>query len=285
MFLIIGIILLAVSVIGGYTMHGGDLQVLVQPSEFIIIIGASVASFLISNNKASLIESLKSLSFMFKSHPYSKKDYLELISLFFSVSKVMKIKGMLEIENHIEHPEESAIFTKSPSVMNNHENISFLCDNLRLLVMGVDNPHEFESMIDEEIEVRGHKLASPGHALNKFADSMPALGIVAAVLGVIVTMGSVVEPPEVLGGLIAAALVGTFLGVLLSYGIFLPIATYISAYGEEQIAYLRCVKIGLVAYLNGNPPAVIVEYMRKAIPVESRPSFQDSEMAITDVTK
>ncbi|MES2215006.1 MAG: flagellar motor stator protein MotA [Pseudomonadota bacterium] len=282
MLFIVGIIIVVSAVLGGYSMHNGDLKLLWQPSEFIIILGAAIGGFCISNPMNVVKSSIKALRFLFKGHPYSRADYTELILLFFNITKVMKVRGMLEIENHVEHPEESQIFSQAPSIVGHKINLEFIRDNLRLLVMGVDNPHQFEAMIDSEIEVLASELKAPGRAILSLGDSLPALGIIAAVLGVIVTMRSIVEPPEILGGLIAAALVGTFLGVLFSYGLFIPIGHFVSEYSELQILYLQSIKTGFIAYLNGNPPIVIAEFIRKTVPESVRPSFQDAEMAISN---
>jgi len=281
MLFLIGMCVTFGSVALGYTMHHGDMMLLWQPNEFIIIVGAACGAALVANPFDVVKSSIKAFTFLFKGHPYSKKDYLELLLLFFSVTKAMKVKGMLEIENHVEHPEESQIFMQARSIMRNKKNLEFIRDNLRLLVMGIDNPHQFEAMIDAEIETLSAALKAPGRALLALGDSLPALGIVAAVLGVIVTMRSIVEPPEVLGGLIAAALVGTFLGVLLSYGLFIPIGHFFSEYGEHQISYLQSIKLGFIGYLNGNPPIVITEFIRKSIPETVRPSFQETETMIS----
>lgn len=285
MLFIVGLLVVFGSVILGYTMHHGDLRLLWQPNEFIIILGAAIGASLVANPFDVVKSTLKSFSFLFKGHPYSKKDYLELILLIFNITKVMKVKGMLEIENHVEHPEESPLFGQAESIMKNKHNLEFIRDNLRLLIMGVDDPHHFEFMIDAEIEAMSHHFKAPGKALLSLGDSLPALGIVAAVLGVIVTMRSIVEPPEVLGGLIAAALVGTFLGVLLSYGCFIPIGQFVTTYGEHQISYLNSVKLGFIGYLNGNPPVVITEFVRKSIPRGVQPSFSETELMISTNTQ
>ena len=280
MLFLIGVVVVYGSVILGYVMHNGEMRLLYQPNEFVIILGAALGGFLIANPMDAVKKTAKSLGFLFKGHPYSKDDYLELLLLFFNITKIMKVKGMLEIENHVEHPEESVIFTKAQSVMNDKINLEFIRDNMRLLVMGVDSPYQFEAMIDAEIDALSSTLKAPGKALLNLGDSLPALGIIAAVLGVIVTMRSIVEPPEILGGLIAAALVGTFLGVLLSYGLFIPIGHFVTKCGEMQISYLQSIKMGFIGYLNGNPPIVIVEYIRKTIPESVRPSFQEAEVVI-----
>lgn len=285
MLFLLGLFTVIGSVILGYTMHHGDLRLLWQPNEFIIILGAAIGASLASNPLDVVKSILKSFSYLFKGHPYSKKDYLELLLLLFNLTKAMKVKGMLEIENHVEHPEESPLFAEAQSVMRNKHSLEFIRDNLRLLIMGVDDPHNFEFMIDAEIDTMSHHYKAPGKALLSLGDSLPALGIVAAVLGVIVTMRSIVEPPEVLGGLIAAALVGTFLGVLLSYGCFIPIGHFVSTYGEHQIAYLNSIKSAFIGYLNGNPPVVITEFVRKSIPRGVQPSFSETELMISTSTQ
>lgn len=273
MLFIVGFITVVVSVIVGYAMHAGDLSLLWQPNEIVIILGTGVGATIIANPPSVILNILKSLKHLFRSAPFYKSDYLELLLFSFNAFRLMKVKGMAEVESHIENPEESHLFKGAPSITNEKVSMDFIRDNFRLLTMGVDNAYQLEIAVDQEIDTYNKKYTSPGNALLVLADALPALGIVAAVLGVIVTMRSIMEPPDVLGSLIAAALVGTFTGVLLSYGLFGPIAQFLLKYSESQIHYLECIKVGLVSYLNGNPPIIIVEFMRKSIPNEVRPSF------------
>ncbi len=280
MLFFIGIIIVIFSVIYGYTEHGGKLGVLYQPMEALIIVGSGVGGQLIGNTKETLLDTLKACKFLLKGKPYNTKNYIDLLLFFFSVFKLMKTKGMLEIESHIENPHESELFKKAPSIMSNHVVVDFICDYLRLITMGVENPYQFEDLINKEVDICIHELGIPGTVMGNFGESLPALGIVAAVLGVITTMGSITEPPEVLGHLIGAALVGTFLGILLSYTTFSPIGAFLTKYGHAQGVYFECIKAGFISHLQGNAPTVTVEFMRKAIPEHERPTFQEVDQAL-----
>jgi len=281
MLFFVGLVVVLGSVIIGYEMHAGDLSLLWQPNEIIIILGAGIGSVLIGNPLTTVVKTIRSFKYLVMDRPYSKSDYLELLLFSFNSFKLMKVKGMLEIESHLENSEESDLFAQAPSLNRDKFASDFVKDNLRLLTMGVDNSHQFENNIDKEIEVFTDDSNAPGKTLTTLADALPALGIVAAVLGVIVTMRSILEPPDVLGSLIAAALVGTFTGVLLSYGLFGPIAQFLLKFSEYKIKYLECIKTGFIAYLDGNPPIIIIEFMRKCVPDDVRPSFQELDSYIS----
>ncbi len=282
MLYIVGIIIVSASIVGGYWVHGGSLKVLYQPSEFIIIYGAALGSIVIGFPMSTLSKTLKSLKYMFKVKPYDKKDYMELLLFSFNTFKLMKIKGMLEIEAHIENPGESELFKLAP-VLEKEESVqSFMADNLRLMTMGMENPHQFEDIIDKEIEVYKEYSNTPGDVFASLGDSMPAFGIVAAVLGVITTMRSIMEPPDVLGELIGAALVGTFLGVLTAYGLCGPMGSFLYKYSDYKVKFMECAKMGFISYLNGNPPIIVVEFMRKTVPEHLRPSFEELDTYIND---
>ena len=285
MLFLIGLSIVVGSVLGGYTMHGGEVALLWQPSEYIIIIGSGIGAAIIGNSTDDLKLLLKSFGNLFKSKPKSKADYLELLSFSFNVFKLMKVKGMLEIESHIENPNESELFNNSPSILKDHHACDLMRDYLRMMTMGVDNPHQFENLIERELELMDEELAVPGKIMTNIGDSLPALGIVAAVLGVIITMRSVTEPPEILGSLIAAALVGTFTGVLFAYGVFLPIGSSLKHFGMRKGMYFYCMKAGLISHINGNAPVVTVEFMRKNIPEELRPSFNEADEYINSKAK
>lgn len=282
MLFIIGVIIVFGSVGLGYGGHGGNMAILWQPFEVIIIVGAAVGAMVISHPGHVLKLSFKSTKNLFKSAPYSKTDYIELLKFFFITFKLMKVKGMLVIESHIEDPKSSELFQKAPSILADHHAVDFICDYLRLLTMGVDDPHMFEDLIENEVELHEHHSGEPGHVWNLFGESLPALGIVAAVLGVITTMGSISEPPEVLGKLIGAALVGTFLGVLLSYGIFGPIGSVLTQYGQAEAEYYKCIKAAFISHLQGNAPTVTIEFVRKIMPLHLRPSFIEAEEAVNE---
>ena len=278
----IGILIVFASVIIGYKMHTGDLSLLWQPNEIIIIVGAGIGSVLIANPIHIILKAIKSLSHLFRGKPYNKDDYLELLLFSFNAFKLMKVKGMLEIESHIENSDDSDLFIQATSLNKDIVAKDFIKDHLRLLTMGVDSVYQFEDMIDRELEVYADDSIAPTKVFTILADALPALGIVAAVLGVMVTMRSITEPPEVLGSLIAAALVGTFTGVLLSYGLVGPIATFLIKYSDYEIKYLECIKAGFITYLNNNPPIIIVEFMRKNVPEDVRPTFQELDNFISN---
>jgi chemotaxis protein MotA len=278
----IGIIIVFASVVVGYMMNQGDLSLLWQPSEILIIVGAGIGSVLIANPTYIIVKSIKSLSHLFKGKPYDKESYLELLLFSFNVFKLMKIKGMLEIESHIENSDDSDLFINATSINKNNKVKDFIKDHLRLLTMGIDDAYQFEDMIDKELEVYADDVIAPTKLFSTLADALPALGIVAAVLGVMVTMRSITEPPEILGSLIAAALVGTFTGVLLSYGLVGPVASFLIKYSEYEIKYLDCIKAGFIAYLNNNPPIIIAEFMRKNVPEDFRPTFQELDTFISN---
>ena len=279
MFFIIGVVVVFGSVLGGYMPHG-DLTVLMQPLEVLIICGAALGAFIISNPKPVLAKVLGTMGRVLKGPPHSRDSYLELLTLLYATFRLAKSKGMLALEPHVENPEESELFTNYPSFMGNQTALTFFCDYLRLLTMGTDNPHEIEALMDEDIETFHEEITHAASAVTTMADGLPAFGIVAAVLGVIITMGSITEPPEVLGALIGGALVGTFLGILLAYGLFGPIGSSMKAYADADIKYVHCIRSGLLAHLQGYAPAISVEFARKTLQTHERPSFMEVEEAL-----
>ncbi len=280
MFVIVGAVVVIGCVLGGYVALGGHIHVLFQPFELMIIGGAALGAFLIANPKPVVFKAVAALGLVVKGPRHNKESYLELLSLLYTIFKLAKTKGMLALETHVERPDESALWAKFPLFASDSYAMTFLCDYLRLLTLGTDNPHEMEALIDEEIETHHaeqHQIVNAFHAM---ADGLPALGIVAAVLGVIKTMGAITEPPEVLGRLIGAALVGTFLGVLLSYGFVGPIASALKARYDAEVKYLQCIKAGILAHMHGYAPAVSVEFARKALLSNVRPDFYEVEEAV-----
>ena len=280
MLVIVGSIIVIVCVMGGYGAHGGQFGVLMQPFEVVIIVGAAIGAFIISNSKSTIIGTLKSIGRMLKGPAHSKDAYLELLSMLYLVFKTAKTKGMLALEKHVENPDESDLFAQFPKFHGDHHAVVFVCDYLRLLTLGTDNPHEMEALMDEDIETHHAEEHAIAHAIQTTADALPALGIVAAVLGVINTMGSITEPPEVLGSLIAAALVGTFLGILLAYGFVAPMAGAMNNIIEADGKYFACIKAGLLAHMQGYAPAIAVEFARKALFSDVRPTFYEVEEAV-----
>ncbi len=254
-----------------------------MPGEVIIILGCAIAAFLVANSPEVVKNTLSSFKALAKPSAYSKADYIDMLSMLFSVFKLARTKGWLALETHIENPEESSLFANFPSFQHNHHAIVFLCDYLRIISLGNENPHEIEALMDEEIETLQHHYAHPGHAVQHMADGIPALGIVAAVLGIIKTMSSISEPPEVLGKMIGGALVGTFLGVWVAYGFVGPIASAMTARAETEVMYYKAIRVGMIAYLNGAAPQVAVEFARKFLPHDVQPTFQELEEILNEI--
>lgn len=276
----IGAIVVLCAVIVPFIAIGGHIGVLWQPGEYATIIGAAVGGFVIANNTQVLKGALSGIKQAAKGPTYKKQHYVELLSVMHQVFRLAKTKGMLALEQHVEKPDESPIFQSFPTFLADHHSVAFLCDYLRMMTLGAESPHEVEAVMDAEIEKHHEEQHAISHAIQSLADSMPALGIVAAVLGVIHTMGSISEPPEILGGLIGAALVGTFLGILLSYGFIGPIASKIANVNSVDAQYYQCIKAGLLAHMQGYPPQVSVECARKALLPHYMPSFYEVEAVV-----
>jgi chemotaxis protein MotA len=272
------------SVILGYIAGGGHLDVLYQPSEFIVILGAAAGSFIISNSSKTLKHMNHSLKAAYKGATYTQEHYQDLLVLLFTIFKLTKSKGMLAMEPHVDNPNESELFQGFPSFCEKTSALYFLCDYLRIMTMGCDNPFQMENLIDQEIEAIEHEDNLMATAIQNLADALPALGIVAAVLGVIHTMGSIDQPPAILGRLIGGALVGTFLGVLTSYGLIGPIANSLKEASASEHSFLRVIKAGLLSYLNGQAPIIAIEFARKNIDPTLRPLFNEVEKATQDIT-
>jgi len=283
MFFIIGFLVVVGSVIGGYSIHG-DLSILWQPIEFLIIFGGAIGAFLIANPKTVVSGVGKSLGMIIKGAKYNRAAYEELLGVLFTVFKLAKTKGDLALEVHVEAPDTSPIFSSFPSFQKDHHAVEFLCDYLRVLTLGASNPHEVESIMELELENHHHDDAAISGAVLGMGDAMPALGIVAAVLGIIVTMGSITEPPEILGGLIGAALVGTFAGIFLSYGFISPMGKSLeNAFGADAF-YLNCIKIAIIAHMQGYAPQISVEFARKSLSADVRPSFAEVEEMLDNLS-
>ncbi len=277
---IIGIIIVFGSVCGGYMMAGGHFGVLWQPAEFVIILGAALGALVIANPPKVLKKLPKAIGSAIKGSKLKKADYIELLCLQYQVFKLIKSKGILAIESHIENPHESTLFHEFPKFHHNHHAVEFLCDYLRMISLGSTNPYVMEDLMNLELDVHHEEDHAYASAMQGMADGMPALGIVAAVLGVIHTMGFITEPPAILGKLIGAALVGTFFGVLVSYGLFAPLANGIAAAKAADSKYNACLKTGILAYLQGSAPSICAEFARKSLTSDVRPSFKEVEEAI-----
>ncbi|MBA4013713.1 MAG: flagellar motor stator protein MotA [Phenylobacterium sp.] len=285
MFQIIGIVLLFALVFGSYIISGGNMGVIMHalPHEMMAIGGAGVAAFLISNSVPVIKASLGGFGKVFAGPKWKASDYRDLLSLLFLLTKTMKSKGVIALESHIENPKESTIFARFPKIMKDHFAIDFICDTLRMMTMNLEDPHQVEDAMEKQLEKHHHEALAPAGALQNLADALPALGIVAAVLGVIKTMGSITEPPEVLGGMIGGALVGTFLGVFLAYGLVGPFAARLKEIIEEEGSFYKIIQSVLVAHLHGNAAQISVEIGRGSVPSGAQPSFLELEEALSAI--
>lgn len=285
MFQIIGIVVLFVCVFGSYLLHGGSMGVIMAtlPYEMMAILGAGVAAFLIGNSLPTIKATLGGFGTVFKGPKWKPADYRDLLSLLFLLTKTMKSKGVIALESHIENPKESTIFNRFPKIMKDHFAIDFICDTLRMMTMNLEDPHQVEDAMEKQLEKHHHEALGAPHALQQLADGLPALGIVAAVLGVIKTMGAITEPPEVLGGMIGGALVGTFLGVFMAYGLVGPMANRLTQIVDEEGAFYKIIQAVLVAHLHGNAAQISVEIGRGNVPTEAQPSFLELEEALSAI--
>ena len=286
MIAIIGIVLLLVVVFVPYVLSNGSMAVIFHALiiEGPTILGAGVASLLIGNSMTVLKQLFSGLKSVFSGPRWKPEDYVDLLSLLFQITKTMKAKGVVALESHIENPAESPIFSAYPKLLTDHFAIDFICDTIRMMTMNLEDPHQVEDAMEKQLEKHHHENSEPAHALQNLADALPALGIVAAVLGVIKTMGSITEPPAVLGEMIGGALVGTFLGVLLAYGLVGPFGHRITQIVEEESTIYRIIQSVLISHLHGNAAQVSVEIGRTNVPTEHQPTFQDLEEALSNIT-
>jgi chemotaxis protein MotA len=276
-FVILGYIVVTGCVVGGYALAGGHLKALWQPLELLIIGGAAVGAFIVANNGKALKATLKALPDLLKGSKYSKALYMQLMALLFEILTKARKEGLMAVESDIDDPSKSPIFSKYPDIMADHHVIEFITDYLRIMVGGNLNAFEIENLMDNEIETHHHEGEVPINAITKVGDGLPAFGIVAAVMGVVKTMASVGQPPAVLGEMIAHALVGTFLGILLAYGFVSPLAVRLEQKLHESTKMFQCIKVTLLGSLNGYAPAVAVEFGRKVLFSTERPSFAELE--------
>jgi chemotaxis protein MotA len=282
LFLIIGLIGVLGSVFGGFMISGGRVGMLLHPVELLVIFGAGISSMLIGTPVKKLKSISSELPKIFKGPKYTPENYRDILIFLSAFLKVVKSKGFLAVEAHIENPLESSLFMKYPGFMSDKSLRTFTQEYLRLISMGVENPHQVEDLIDNEMEAILQPSKESAKIIAVLADALPALGIVAAVMGVILAMGAISEPPEVLGSLIGAALAGTLLGVFASYGIVSPIANQITAIGEADMHMYKCIHSVLIAYLEGYSPAIALEFGRKLLPFSYRPGFSELENAIAE---
>ncbi|ANQ84616.1 flagellar motor stator protein MotA [Azoarcus olearius] len=279
MFLIIGYVIILAASVGTYAVHG-SLAALWVPMEYLAIIGLMVGGFVAGNGPKAMKATLGSLSLAVKGSPYNKALYMDLLSLLYEILAKVRKEGLMSIENDVENPDSSPIFGKYPSVTSDHHVVEFLTDYLRMMVGGNLNAFEIENLMDMEIETHHQEAHVAPHIVSKVADGLPAFGIVVAVMGVVNVMGSVGQPPAVLGKMIGGALVGTFLGILLSYGIVAPIASQIEQKVEESGKIYQVMKVVLLASMNGYAPQVAIEFGRKVLYANDRPTFSELEQEI-----
>ncbi len=278
MLFIIGVVVVMGAVMGGYVGLGGHLGVLWQPLEFVIIFGAMFGAFVIGTPKHVIAGTLKAISgTLLKGPKYNRASYLELLGVLYALFRVAKAKGDLALESHVEKPEDSSIFKQFPQFAQDHHAVEFLCDYLRMLTLGTSNPHEVEAVMDQELEAHHDEQHAISGGISGMGDAAPAFGIVAAVLGVIHTMGSITEPPEVLGHLIGGALVGTFAGIFLAYGFISPMGASVAASHASDSRYMLVIKSAVIAHMQGYAPQVSLEFARKIISGNLRPTFIEVE--------
>ncbi|MFC0409933.1 flagellar motor stator protein MotA [Roseomonas elaeocarpi] len=282
---IVGLVFLLACVFGGYVIAGGKFDIITHslPHEMLVIGGAALGAFVMANSIHDIKHVLGGMMKIIKGARFRKAQYVELLSLLFFFVRLAQTKGPMALEPHIEKPEESAAFTKFPQISKDHHAVLLICDYLRMVGMNADDPHQIEDVMARELKKLREEELHPSHALQSVADALPALGIVAAVLGVIKTMASIDQPPAILGAMIGGALVGTFLGVLLAYGMVAPMAARLKGVVDEECKFYEVIRAVLVAHLHGNAPQVSVETGRKMAPSQHMPSFQELETVLQDL--
>lgn len=285
MFQIIGIVVVFVMVFGGFILAGGHMSVILAalPFELMMIGGAATGAFLIGNSMTVIKATAGGFGKIFGGPRWKGSDYKDLLCLLFLLTRLMKTKGIIALEAHIETPDESNIFQRYPKIVKDHFATDFICDTLRMMTLNLEDPHQVEDAMDAQLEKHHHETLEPQHAIQVTADALPALGIVAAVLGIVKTMGAISEPPEVLGKMIGSALVGTFLGVFLAYGFFGPFAGRLKQVLDEDHQFYVIIKDVLVSHLHGNAPQISIEIGRGSVPSDSQPSFLEMETAVDDI--
>ncbi len=276
MFAIIGIVVVFGCVLGGFLMEHGHVRVLIQPAELLIIGGAAAGTVLIANPLYILKQLVGGIGGVFGGSKYTKQRYLNTLQMTYELLNKARREGLMALENDIEQPDQSPVFSKYPEFLKNHHVRDFFCDTMRMAISGVE-AFDLDQLLDLDMEVHHHCASQPISSLSSTADSLPGLGIVAAVLGVVITMGALGGPPEEIGEKVAAALVGTFLGILLCYGLVGPIAANMAKISDDEHAYLQVLRVVIVAFLKGTAPILAVEFARRAIPGHVRPSFQEVE--------
>jgi chemotaxis protein MotA len=284
MFAIIGIVLVFVSVVGGFLMEKGHIQVLLQPAELLIIAGAASGTLLAANPSHILKEIASGLAGVLKGSPFGKERYLNTLKMMYQFLNKVRKEGLLSVEMDVEQPENSTIFQNYPEFLADHHARDFVCDTLRMAITGGVEPFDMDQMMELDMEVHDHEATQPVNSLSTVADALPGLGIVAAVLGVVITMGSLGGPQEEIGRKVAAALVGTFLGILLCYGVVGPLSANMAKTADARNEYLHVLRVLILSFLKGSAPMIAIEMGRRAIPAHVRPSFDEMEQTCKNRT-
>lgn len=282
MFVIVGIVVVIGAVLAGFLMHHGNIGVLIQINELVILGGAGFGSFLAANGMNNLKATIKALTGLMKPDPYTKPAYNDLLKMMYQLFNVARKEGLLGLEKHIEDPTKSEIIKKFPTFLGNHHACAFLCDTMKVILTGAVGPHDLSEMMELDLEIAHQEAKMPAEAIQTVGDAMPGFGIVAAVLGVIITMGEIGGEAAAIGKSVASALVGTFLGILLAYGIFLPIARAIEIRLKSEGQYLNCIRFALFSFARGESPITCVEFARRNIEPAVRPGFAEMEKSVKD---
>jgi chemotaxis protein MotA len=277
MFVVIGLVLVIAAVVGAYLMEHGNLRVLMQPAELLLIGGAAIGTILIANPLHILKAVAQGVAGAFGKSKYGKEKYLETLKMMYELFSRARKEGLMALESDSDDPEKSPVFSKYPKFLKDHHALAFVCDTIRMASGGGVEPFDVDQMMELDMDVHHQESGQPIAALSTMADSLPGLGIVAAVLGMVITMGALGGPPEEIGQKVAAALVGTFLGILLCYGFVGPIAGNMAESSEEEHAYYHVLRVVMVSFMKGTPPKLAVEFARRAIPGNARPTFQEVE--------
>lgn len=284
MLILVGCLVVLGSVAGGYLMAGGALGVLYQPSEYVVICGAAAGSLLISTPVPVLKLTVAQIKALFAGG-ISRTDYAELLSMLYLIFKQVQQSGAMSLESHFEDPAKSSIISRFPKFLGRHDAVDFLADSAKVIIVGGIAAHDLEALMDEDLHAHHEEALKPAAAMTKIGDAMPGLGIVAAVLGIVITMGHIDGPPAEIGHHVGAALVGTFLGILISYGFVQPLATSMEMRVGDDQYYCVCIKAGLLAVYKGHPPAIAIEFARRVLPHHVRPSFNETEQMCRAATK
>jgi chemotaxis protein MotA len=282
MLVIVGFVIVIGSVLGGYIMHHGQIGVLIQVSEFLIIGGAALGAMLMGNPLPAVKATFQRSFALAKGNPFTQKTYAELLTFLYEVFTLAKKDGLLALEKHVENPQESELFKKYPALVRNHHAVSFFADTVKVLLSGAIEAHHLGEMLEVDIEQHAEEALVASHVLARTSDAMPGFGIVAAVLGVVVTMGSIGGAAAEIGQQVGAALVGTFLGILLAYGVLSPLSQACEGQAKAETAYLICLKVALIAFANGEPPMTAVEFARRSIEPGVRISFTELELLLKE---